>query len=182
VGRGQQLLPPRGWRRKSTDPDVIAAALAKPGVVLERPVGSDGPFGEYADCRKISSRTDRRSPPQSHRAARRQHRQREPTKRRIGRLPKRTNGSGSVASARKRRKKRPDRRNANAGSGAVDTAQAALDKAEDEHAKRVTALRSQIEAIEKKIQAEETNWDGEPKRLKAACGGREAERFSAEMR
>jgi hypothetical protein len=32
----------------------------------------------------------------------------------------------------------------------------------------VAALRSQIEALEKKIQAEDTNWDAEAKRLKAA--------------
>ena len=51
---------------------------------------------------------------------------------------------------------------------AVDIAQAALDNAEDKHTQRVVALRAQIEAIEKKVQAEETNWDEEAKRLKAA--------------
>jgi hypothetical protein len=30
-------------------PDVIAAAMAKPGVVLKRPVGSAGLFGEHAE-------------------------------------------------------------------------------------------------------------------------------------
>jgi hypothetical protein len=33
----------------SDDPDVIAATMAKPGVVLRRPVGSQGPFRERAD-------------------------------------------------------------------------------------------------------------------------------------
>jgi hypothetical protein len=36
------------------------------------------------------------------------------------------------------------------------------------HKRRVAALRSQIEAIEKKVQAENTNWDDEEKRLRAA--------------
>jgi hypothetical protein len=35
--------------KESDDPDVIAATMAKPGVVLRRPVGSNGPFGERAD-------------------------------------------------------------------------------------------------------------------------------------
>lgn len=35
--------------RESNDPDVFAAAMAKPGVVLKRPVGADGPFGEHAN-------------------------------------------------------------------------------------------------------------------------------------
>jgi hypothetical protein len=34
--------------------------------------------------------------------------------------------------------------------------------------KRVAALRSQISDIEKKLQAEKTNWDEDAKRLKAA--------------
>jgi hypothetical protein len=34
---------------KERDPDVIAAAMKKPGVVLRRPVGSVGSFGEHAE-------------------------------------------------------------------------------------------------------------------------------------
>lgn len=37
-----------GAARENNDPTVIAASMAKPGVVLNRPVGSDGPFGEHA--------------------------------------------------------------------------------------------------------------------------------------
>jgi hypothetical protein len=36
----------QGAAKESDDPDIIAAAMAKPGVVLRRPVGSDGSFGE----------------------------------------------------------------------------------------------------------------------------------------
>jgi hypothetical protein len=43
-----------------------------------------------------------------------------------------------------------------------------LDTAEEKHAQRVAVLRAQIEAIEKKVQAEDANWDEEAKRLKAA--------------
>jgi hypothetical protein len=39
----------QGVARESNDPDVVAAAMAKPGVVLKRPVGADGPFGEHAN-------------------------------------------------------------------------------------------------------------------------------------
>jgi hypothetical protein len=39
----------QGAAKESDDPDVIAAAMAKPGVVLRRPVGSDGSFGEHAE-------------------------------------------------------------------------------------------------------------------------------------
>src|SRR5258708_7388721 len=39
----------QGAAKESDDPDVIAAAMAKPGVVLRRPVGSAGSFGEQAE-------------------------------------------------------------------------------------------------------------------------------------
>ena len=39
----------QGAAKESDDPDVIAATMKKPGVVLKRPVGSDGSFGEHAE-------------------------------------------------------------------------------------------------------------------------------------
>src|ERR1044072_126858 len=38
----------QGAARESDDPDVVAATMKKPGVVLKRPVGSNGPFVEDA--------------------------------------------------------------------------------------------------------------------------------------
>jgi hypothetical protein len=43
-----------------------------------------------------------------------------------------------------------------------------LETAEEKHTQRVAAQRAQIEAIEKKGQAEDANWEKEAKRLKAA--------------
>jgi hypothetical protein len=39
----------QGAAKESRDPDVIAATMAKPGVVLKRPVGSNGAFRERAE-------------------------------------------------------------------------------------------------------------------------------------
>jgi hypothetical protein len=39
----------QGAAKQSEDPDVVAATTAKPGVVLKRPVGSNGPFKEHAE-------------------------------------------------------------------------------------------------------------------------------------
>jgi hypothetical protein len=36
-------------RGQTDDPAVVAATMAKPGAVLRRPVGSDGPFKEHAE-------------------------------------------------------------------------------------------------------------------------------------
>ncbi|MGY3294641.1 hypothetical protein ACVWW5_007295 [Bradyrhizobium sp. LM3.4] len=39
----------QGAAKESDDPDVIAATMAKPGVVLRRSVGTDRPFSEHAE-------------------------------------------------------------------------------------------------------------------------------------
>src|SRR5882672_2708253 len=39
----------QGAAKESDDPDIIAAAMKKPGVVLRRPVGTDRPFSEHAE-------------------------------------------------------------------------------------------------------------------------------------
>src|SRR6266487_1215115 len=39
----------QGAAKESHDPDVVAATMAKPGVVLRRPVGTDRPFSDHAE-------------------------------------------------------------------------------------------------------------------------------------
>jgi hypothetical protein len=158
----------QGAAKESTDTDVIAATMKKPGVVLKRPVGSDGPFGEHAELPKNLGQDERKKAvpkPSVHKAKKssaqpdkaadrkaaqayereRQRREREEAK--------------EEAATQKERARRQE---------AVDKAQKALDKAEDEHTLRVTALRADIEGIEKKLKAEEADWDQEEGRLKAA--------------
>src|SRR3954464_11365896 len=38
----------QGAAKETKDPEGVAAALSKPGVILRRPVGSEGPFTEDA--------------------------------------------------------------------------------------------------------------------------------------
>src|ERR1700712_2710120 len=55
----------QGAAKESDDPDVIAATMAKPGVVLKRPVGSAGLFREHAELPQqleISGKPDRAPP------------------------------------------------------------------------------------------------------------------------
>jgi hypothetical protein len=157
----------QGVAKESTDPDVIAAAMAKPGVVLKRPVGSDGPFAEHAELPKNLGQDGRKKP--AHKPS---------AKAKMSSAQPDKAADRKAAQAYERERQRREREEAREEAArqkerarrqeAVDKAQAALDKAEGEHAKRLVALRSQIEALEKKVQAEETTWDEEAKRLKAA--------------
>src|SRR3954451_22651582 len=57
----------QGAAKETDDPDIVAATMEKPGVVLRRPVGSDGPFTEHAklptDLADGEDRTKSRSRP-----------------------------------------------------------------------------------------------------------------------
>src|ERR1700753_156217 len=47
----------QGAAKETTDPDIVTATTKKPGVVLKRAVGSDGPFGESPNCPRASVAT-----------------------------------------------------------------------------------------------------------------------------
>jgi hypothetical protein len=157
----------QGVAKESLDPDVIAATMAKPGVVLKRPVGSDGPFAEHAELPKNLDQGERKKPAPDP-SAKAQKSSTQPDKA----------ADRKAAQAYERERQRREREEAKEEAArqkertrrqeAIDKAQAALDSAEEKHTQRVAALRAQVEAIEKKVQAEDANWDEEAKRLKAA--------------
>jgi hypothetical protein len=157
----------QGAAKESADPDVIAATMAKPGVVLKRPVGSDGPFGEHAELPKNLDQDGRKKP--AHKpAAKAKKSPARPDKaadRRAAQAYERERVRREREEAREEAARQKDRERR---QKAVDKAQAALDKAEEEHTRRAAALRAEIEAIEKKLKAEEADWDEEEARLKAA--------------
>jgi hypothetical protein len=159
----------QGAAKQSEDPDIIAATMATPGVVLKRPVGSSGSFKEHSELptnlagdntKKAGSGSVRRKP-QKHperatdrmadrKAAlafeneqKRQEREREKEE----------------AAQRKERERRQK---------AVDEAQSALDAAGREHEKNASDVQAQLEALEERSQAEEVRWEKEKARLEAA--------------
>jgi colicin import membrane protein len=58
----------QGFAKETDDPAIVAATFAKPGVVLRRPVGSDGAFSEHAKLPKelpIDKVTERPAKPRA---------------------------------------------------------------------------------------------------------------------
>ena len=108
----------QGAAKQSEDPDVVAATMAKPGVMLKRPVGSNGPFKEHAELP-----TNLETPPHDYlkpsasrpAANRRRLPPGRPTRRRSRRPLSPTNGSRSAAIASGRGKRPPGRKSANFG-------------------------------------------------------------------
>ncbi|MEH2562158.1 cell envelope biogenesis protein TolA [Bradyrhizobium sp. AZCC 2289] len=161
----------QGAAKQSEDPDVVAATMAKPGVMLKRPVGSNGPFKEHAELpTNLGNATARPS------KAARKPAARKPKKTSSRPADKAAEQKAAVAYEREQRnrereqakqesarQKERDRR-----QQAIDKAQAALDKAEREHADRAGAIQAEADAIEKRAQAENARWRKEKERLDAA--------------
>jgi hypothetical protein len=156
----------QGAAKESTDPDVIAAAMENPGIVLKRPVGSDVPFGEHADLPKSfgedrPSKTARRSADRKAKVT-------------SARPDKATDRKAAQAYDRERQRREREEAKEEAArqkqrerrQKAIDNVQSAFDKAEAEHERRGSALRAALETIEKKLQAEDTDWEEKEGRLK----------------
>jgi hypothetical protein len=159
----------QGAAKESHDPDVIAATMAKPGVVLRRPVGTDRPFSEHAE---LPTDLGGGGPTKAARKSK-GPKAKEPSSRPVDRAAER---KAALDYEREQRRRELERASEEAArqkdrehrQPAVDKAQAALDKAEQEHAKRAAAIQAEAEAIEKRSQAEKARWDKEKERLGAA--------------
>lgn len=158
----------QGVAKESQDPDVVAATMSKPGVILRRPVGSNGPFKEHADLPKNLDQGQRKKPalkPSGRKAKKSPARPDEAADRKAAQAYERERQRREREEAEEevaRQKKRERRQQA------VDRAQKALDKTEEEHTQRVAALRAEIEATEKKLGAEDADWHKKKGRLTAA--------------
>ena len=158
----------QGAARESDDPDIVAAAMAKPGIVLRRPVGSAGSFGEHAELPTDLSGSGPTKPARKSKGSK----AKQPSSRPVDKGAER---KAALAFEREQKRRERDRASEEAATQkdrerrqqAVDKAQAALNKAEQEHAKRAAAIQAQVEAIEKISQAEEARWDKEKGRLEA---------------
>ena len=158
----------QGAAKESHDPDVIAATMAKPGIVLRRPVGSDGSFSEHAE---LPTHLGGGGPTKAARKSKGAKAQ--PSSRPVDKVAER---KAAFDYERERRSRELERASEEAArqkdrerrQQAINKAQAALDKAEQEHAKRAAAIQAEVEALEKRSQAEKARWDKEKERLEAA--------------
>jgi hypothetical protein len=159
----------QGVAKETDDPEVVAATMAKPGVVLRRPVGSDGPFKENAELPTDLAGHDASRPgkvrakskPKKHpprrsddKAARQAASEYERTERQ--RAIERRKEEAAKAKERHRREQ------------AIAKAQAALDRAKREHDARAGAIEAERAALETRSQAEDARWEKQKEKLERA--------------
>jgi hypothetical protein len=161
-GAGSNLFH-QGVAKETDDPEVVAATMSKPGVVLKRPAGSNGRFAEHAGLPNDLSDEDGRG----------RKKVRSPAKRRPS--PKISEKAARKAAAdfeREQRRRDAERRKEEAArtnerAKLVARAHASLEKAQREHDERVEAIDAERAAVEKRAQDEDARWEKQKEKLAA---------------
>jgi len=166
----------QGAAKETDDPDIVAATLAKPGVVLRRPVGSDGPFTESAelptDLAEDDSKPKRKTKPKTKRPAKKAK-----SAKKASRQPDDQAARKAAAAFEKEERRREAARAKEEAARAkerarrdkaVAAAEAALDEARREHEARAEEIEAARAALDERAEAEQTRWDKQRMKLQEA--------------
>lgn len=166
-GAGSNLFH-QGVARETDDPDVVAAAMSKPGVVLKRPAGSNGRFAEHSDLPSDLGSGEDRARREKHRPKRAKRVAPEISERNARKAAADFEKEQKRREAERRREEASRERERERREKATAKAQAALDNAEGEHEQKAAAIGAEAEALERRLRPEDERWEKERERLQAA--------------
>ncbi|AWM07289.1 cell envelope biogenesis protein TolA [Bradyrhizobium symbiodeficiens] len=165
----------QGAAKETDDPDVVAATMAKPGVVLRRPVGSDGAFSESAelptdlgdDDAEPGSKRKKHPKKQPKRETRSAKRPAKAARKSSGKTDDQAARKAAAAFEKEERRREAARAKEEAARArdrarrdkAVAAAEAALGKARREHVSRAEAIEAERAALDERAEAEQDRWD-----------------------
>jgi len=158
----------QGFARVTEDPAIVEATMARPGVVLRRPVGTKGRFSETAELpthlalgdrsarglairQKVAPRSakpiDERQARAAAQAFERERKRRE---------------------AKERREEAAEAREQDRRERAIAAAQAALEESRRDHGAKISEIEKARAALDRKAAAEEVRWRKEQEALESA--------------
>jgi colicin import membrane protein len=158
----------QGFARETTDPAVVAATIEHAGVVLRRPVGTNGAFKETAELPKALG-AGKVSPAYRNQAA-------KPLSDNSSLAGSSTAREAAAAFEKEQRKREAAQRREDQTRAKererrdtrVAKAQKALDAAEKEHDARNAAMQAERDAIEERLKSEDERWEQKRGKLGAA--------------
>jgi colicin import membrane protein len=169
----------QGAAKETDDPDIVAATMASPGVVLRRPVGSNGPFTEHARL-PTDLAADEAKPTKSKAKSKAKSKPKKlpakAAKKPSGKIDDRQARQAAAAFEKEERRREAERRKEEAARArqrarrdkAVASAQAVLDKARREHDARSEAIEAERAALDQRAEAEASRWDKQRMKLEEA--------------
>lgn len=170
----------QGIAKETDDADIVAATMAAPGIVLRRPVGSDGPFTEHAelptDLAEDEDKPRSRSKARSKAMSRPNKRPAKTAKKSSRKIDDQDARRAAASFAKEEQRRESARRKEEAARArerarrekAVAAVQAALDKARRDHQARVDEIEAERAALDERAGAEEARWDKQRIKLEEA--------------
>lgn len=168
----------QGLAKETDDSDIVAATMAAPGVVLKRPVGSDGPFTEHAELPTDLADDEDKPRARSKAKPKAKSKAKKPpaktaTKPEIDDQDARR---AAAAFAKEEQRRETARRREEAARAkerarrekAVAAAEAVLEKARRDHEARADAIETERAALDERAAAEEARWDKQRIKLQEA--------------
>ena len=155
----------QGFAKEAEDSKVIAQAMAKPGIVLQRPVGSDAAFREHA---ALPSAASLYAPLRSGKAkADRAKRAKEP------KVDEKAERRAAAAFEKERRRRERQRQKEEAAAAkelgrrkaVMEKAKAALEEAQREHDMAAAGIERDLAAVQRRAAAEQERWEKIKERL-----------------
>ncbi|MDA9409684.1 cell envelope biogenesis protein TolA [Bradyrhizobium sp. CCBAU 45384] len=166
-GAGSNLFH-QGLAKETDDPEVVAATMAKPGVVLRRAAGSSGRFSEQSDIPSQAAADRAHRQPET--------RQSKPHRRQPSQVSSKAARQAAANYEKEQRRREAQSRREEAARAkvrerqerAIAKAQAALEEAEQEHGARLGAIEAERAAVNARAAAEDERWTGQKAKLTAA--------------
>jgi type IV secretory pathway VirB10-like protein len=168
-GAGANLFH-QGFARQTDDPAIVKAAMARPGVVLRRPVGTDRPFAEEAKASEAPFKGRVAKKPKVARpkaaAPKRKPAAEKPASRRVEREAARAFEQERERRERRERQEAAARRKEAARRDqAIAAATAALERAEARHEAATAEIEQARAALDARADRETTLWRRERETL-----------------
>lgn len=155
----------QGFARETKDASIVEATMARPGVVLRRPVGTGDAFTEDAEVSATVLTSKAKAPrPKQGRP--------EPPKAKDRRAERKAAAAYEKEQQRRARRERKEeaarQREGARRDKAIAAAQMVFDKAEEAHGRIVKEIEKAQAALDRKSGAEEVRWEKERKKLQDA--------------
>jgi colicin import membrane protein len=157
----------KGFGKETDDPDIVAATMAKPGVVLKRPVGSNTPFSEDAELPHLPADEVKE------RRAKGSAKKKEPP---APNLDDKANGDAALAFEREQKRRGTARlreeatreRRRKRREEAIARAERSLEKARRVREAKVKKIENDLAALERQSKAEDARWKKQKEKLENA--------------
>ena len=154
----------RGFAKETHEAAIVTATMARPGVVLKRPVGSAAPFTEHAELPRLPNLDNVKESPAP------RSKSKQPPAR------KTDDRAAALAFAREQKRREAARRKEEVSrekrqkrrEQAIATAKKAFEVAEREHQRKVKKIEEDRAAVDERSKAEGARWETQKRKLESA--------------